>query len=156
MKKELITAFFLQIFLISCIKKKNADLNVVFDRVDNIVVGSEVKMNGYTVGKVNGLKLLNNGVLVGIKLTEKIHISSGSEFFISSPLVGASSVNIKPSSTKSYLSNKDTVPGKFEEKGLLDSFISDSANRKKIQDALTKIAEGIKELLEARKDSTRQ
>jgi ABC-type transporter Mla subunit MlaD len=133
----------------SC-KKMQPDFFILFDRTDNISKGSEVKMNGLVIGEVASLKLLDNGVVAGIRLHKKIKISSTSGFSILSPLLGNASISIDPRPSTQYLSTKDTVAGYYVQQKPLDHLFSDTVARKKIQTSLDKIAEGLKELIEAR------
>lgn len=156
MKRYLIKTLLLLVFFTSCSNKKRTDLNIIFDRVDNVVVGTELRMHGYTIGEVTSLKLLDRGVLVGVRVNQKIKIPIGSEFTITSSLIGASTINVEPSATDIFLTQKDTANGIYQTKGLLDDLVSDSLARNKMKQALNKINAGIKEFIEARRDSTKR
>ncbi|MEO6610832.1 MAG: MCE family protein [Chitinophagaceae bacterium] len=150
----LILLFTLCTLLQACSSQKKENLIIVFDRVDNLNTKSEVKIHGIDVGEVSGLKLIDTGVLVKIRLSEKRQIPAGSTFSIINPMIGASYIDIEPSKEPTFLTVKDTVSGKYNERGLLDNLMTDSVNRKKIQEAVEKIAEGLKELAKSKKDST--
>jgi ABC-type transporter Mla subunit MlaD len=156
MKGGYLKIFFILAFFTACHRQKKTDLNILFDRVDNIAVGSEVRMHGFTIGEVNRLKMMGNGILVSISFKEKTDIPAGSKFSIYSPLIGSSVIDIKPSTQSIFLTKRDTATGKYDTKGLLDDMFSDSTRKAKANKAVEKIAEGIKELIEAKKDTSIQ
>jgi hypothetical protein len=61
-----------------------------------------------------------------------------------------------PSDKTVFLTNKDTARGYYLQKALVDGIISDSTKREKIQESLDKIGRGIKELVEASRDTTQE
>ncbi|MGQ0738004.1 MAG: MlaD family protein [Bacteroidota bacterium] len=153
----IILSIALSLFFLACARHKKNKLTIVFDRVDNLQAGSPVKIQGIDIGKVLGLNLIDGGVLVKITLWDNKQIPAGSIFSIVNPMIGSAAyIDIEPSESAVFLSSEDTASGKYGERGLLDNLISDSAKRKKIEEALDKIAEGLKELVNARKDSTRE
>jgi ABC-type transporter Mla subunit MlaD len=146
---------FMCLFFGACLGNKKNKLAIIFDRVDNLEIGSSQKIHGIDIGKVSNLKLIDTGVLVKISLSNKRVIPIGSKFSIINPMIGVTYIDIEPSTSNTFLTPKDTVTGKYGEKGLLDNLVSDSTTRKKMKEAYNKIAEGIKELIEAKKDSIR-
>ena len=150
----LILLFTVWTLLQACSYQKKDNLIIVFDRVDNLNTKSAVKIHGIDVGEVSSLKLIDTGVMVSIKLSGKRQIPAGSTFSIINPMIGAAYIDIEPSKESVFLTANDTMSGKYGERGLLDNLMTDSVSRKKIQEALGKIAEGLRELAKSRNDST--
>ncbi len=143
------------LLFIACSQKNKNKLSVLFDNVSNLEKGADVKLHGITIGEVTNMELLGDSVLVDIKLNKEQKIPVGSKFSILNPLIGNASVIIEPSEQKVFLKTEDTVKGSYEAKGILDTFFADSLNRQKAREALNKITTGLKELAEAKKDSSK-
>jgi ABC-type transporter Mla subunit MlaD len=129
---------------------------VVFDRVDELQNGSQVLCNGLTIGKVIDLKEYEKRILVRFELKDNIQIPKGSKFYVKVPLLGTSNLVVKFSDSTTFLTAKDTVSGSYTENPSLDSLISDTTKRRKIEQSLDKIATGVKELMETVRDSSKQ
>lgn len=130
-KLFLISSLALGLLFSDCSGNRKNRLAILFDRVDNLGVGSEVKIHGITIGKVTHLSLIDNGVLVKIAFRDKREIPVGSKFSIINPMIGVAYIDIEPSMSNTFLTPEDTATGKYGEKGLLDNLISDSTTRKK-------------------------
>ena len=139
----------------ACSHKNKNKLSILFDNVSNLGKGAEVKLHGITIGEVTNMELLGDSVLVDIKLNKEQKIPVGSKFSILNPLIGNALVVIEPSEQKTFLKQIDTAKGSYEAKGILDTFFADSLNRQKAREALYKITTGLKELAEAKKDSSK-
>jgi len=137
----------------ACKEQNNYDINVMFSRVDNVVIGSEVKLNGLDIGSVSKMKMIKDSILVRVTIDKKIKIPTGSLFQISSPFIGSAYVYVTPSTNKFFISNNDTISGVYEKTNLLDEITKDSITKKKVMDAVEKIKEGFDDLIKARKDS---
>lgn len=146
----------LTISFFACSYDNKSKVTVLFDRVDNIEKGSKVYLKGFPVGEVTHLELLGDSVLADIKLSDTIRIPLDSKFIINPSLIGSAHITIEPSDKTTYLTNKDTASGFYLQKGLLDDMVSDSTRREKIQQSLDKIGQGIKELVEAARDTTQK
>ena len=141
------------IFLAACSQKNKNRLNILFDKVDNLQKGGDVKLHGITIGEVTAMDLLGDSVLVAIKLEKEQKIPIGSKFSITNPLIGSPSITIEPSGQKEFLTQTDTAKGCYETKGVLDTFFSDSLNRQKAKKVIDTINNRLKELIELKKES---
>ncbi len=152
MTRQLLLLSMLTLFLLSCSHKNK--LKIVFDRVDNIDVGSRVHLKGVSIGEVTNLELFGDSVLVNITINKSIQITVDSKFIINHSLVSLSYISIEPSDQKKYLTSKDIASGVYLKKGLFEDIISDSTTRADIKQSLDKIGTGIKELIEVRDSAT--
>jgi ABC-type transporter Mla subunit MlaD len=150
-----VSAIVLLLF-ISCSKKRTYKLYVLFDKVDNLYEGAEVKMNGIQIGKVKQMELYGDSVLVDMSITRQYEIPAESNFKIINSLIGGATVSIYRSDKKSILKSSDTVRGSYMKEGLLDSFFADSLNRQKAKEAIEKIVTGLKELEQSKRDSAKK
>jgi phospholipid/cholesterol/gamma-HCH transport system substrate-binding protein len=94
--------------------KKSFTLYAVYNRSEGIIEANPVLVNGYKVGQIQSLKLLNNKngykVLVTIMLTEKVDIPKGSHAkIVSSDLLGSKAIEIAFSDSSVMVSNGDTL-----------------------------------------------
>ncbi len=142
------------LFLIACSRNMNR-LTILFDRVDHLEVGSEVKIYGVIVGKVTDLDLVDSGVLVKLSIKKESKIPVGSVFTIERSLIGSASIIVQPSTQTAFLTASDTAIGKYSEKKLLDEFVADSARKEKIRVAIEKISSGLRDLIDPVKDSVK-
>lgn len=99
---------------VNVFKKQNTYISL-FDNVNNLNVSSPVLVNGYQVGLVNSIHMLENDSLelaVEIRLDKGFKVKKGSKLEFSSDFLGASSVSllINPYSSE-YLSPGDTILG---------------------------------------------
>lgn len=129
--------------------------SVLFNRVDGLEKGSAVLNRGISVGKVTYLDFYKDQVLVKFELREGMHIPRGSIFAIRNALLSPTYINVDYSDSTIFLTSKDTVPGLYENKSLID-ILSGTVHKRPIDQSLKKIATGIGELIEAAKDSTKQ
>ena len=150
---RLITASILTHSLFACSQDDKSKVTVLFDRVDKVEKGGDVFLKGISVGEVTHLELFGDSVLVDIKLADTIKIPVDSKFIIYPSILGSSNISIERSEKTVFLTNKDTARGYYYKKGLFDAMVSDSTKREKIQQSLDKIGRGIKELVEASRDT---
>lgn len=142
------------IMLVSaCTNQYKRKVTIVFDRVDNLEIGSKAYMKGFPVGEVTSLDLASKGVLVDVRLIRDIQIPVNSKFSIDPSLFGSASIVIEPSGETTYLTFKDTSTGQYIHRKLLDHVVSDTGKARKFQQSIDKIGEGIKELLETSRDT---
>ena len=99
---------------VNIFKKQNTYISV-FNNVFNLNVSSPILVNGYQVGLINSINMLNNDSLnlaVELRLDKGFKVKKGSKLEFSTDFLGASTVNllINPYSTE-YLSPGDTIPG---------------------------------------------
>ena len=107
---------------VNIFQKQNSYISV-FDNVNNLNVSSPILVNGYQVGLVNSIRMLEDDSLnlaVEIRLDKGFKVKKGSKLEFSSDFLGGSSVSllINPYSTE-YLSPGDTITG-TRSVGLMD------------------------------------
>jgi ABC-type transporter Mla subunit MlaD len=122
----------------SCSGKKEKRA-IIFNRIDNLSKNAEVKMLGVPIGKVINCSLVDSGVLVEIKLNSKKEIPGGSTATIINPFIGPAYINIEPSKSNYFLTEKDTIIGLYEDVKILDKMLSDTITKRKIEEAFDKI-----------------
>lgn len=124
------------ILLVACSDHQNR-LFVLADNVEGIREHSEVRVNGAVIGKVYRMKLLNQGVLLELKLDKEIQLPVGSTGAIENPAWGAAYVSIIPAKERNkMLHDGDTLAAQYHKEKMLDALISDSAKSNKIQNTL--------------------
>lgn len=101
-------------------------LYAVYPRVDNLIPANPVQVNGYKIGQISKISLINrngkNAILVKFLLTEKVQIPKNSiARAVSADLLGTKAVELVYSSNKEFVSNGDTLKGETEQ-GLKESF----------------------------------
>jgi len=94
--------------------KKDFTLYALYNRAEGVIEANPVMVNGYRVGRVHKLKLLQrNGqykVLVSFLLYEKVNIPVGSRAkIISSDLLGSKAIEIGFSNSLQYVNDGDTL-----------------------------------------------
>ena len=99
---------------VNIFQKQNTYISV-FDNVNNLNVSSPVLVNGYQVGLVNSIHMMQNDSLnlaVEIRLDKGFRVKKGSKLEFNTDFLGGSSVNllISPYGTE-YLSAGDTIAG---------------------------------------------
>ncbi len=112
----LLLSFSTPIVISSCSKQN--EVYLILEDSTDLKKESAVLINGYKTGDVHNLKLLNNHkTLVTIRLTEDIDIPEDSEFIVvKSNLLGDADININIGNSKTYISTKDTLLGRNEQK----------------------------------------
>ena len=99
---------------VNIFQKQNTYISV-FDNVNNLNVSSPVLVNGYQVGLVNSIQMMQNDSLnlaVEIRLDKGFRVKKGSKLEFNTDFLGGSSVNllVSPYGTE-YLSPGDTIAG---------------------------------------------
>jgi phospholipid/cholesterol/gamma-HCH transport system substrate-binding protein len=94
--------------------KKDFTLYALYNKADGVIEANPVLINGYRVGQVNKLKLVQRTgeykVLVTFLIYEKVNIPKGSRAKItSSDLLGSKAVEIGFSDSKEFVSDGDTL-----------------------------------------------
>lgn len=143
----------LAIFLFGACSPQKNKLIMVFDNVSGITDKSEIKMNGVVVGSVYKMSLLDMGVLVKASIEKEVRIPINSKASVVMPFLGNSFIDIVPSDNKNYLSPQDTLRGVYFEEKILDKLTSDTTKKRKIQDALEKLKEGIDSIIKSNKSN---
>ncbi len=99
---------------VNIFRKQNTYISV-FDNVNNLNVSSPILVNGYQVGLINSIHMMDNDSLdlaVEIRLDKGFRVKKGSKLEFSSDFLGSSSVSllINPYTTE-FLSPGDTITG---------------------------------------------
>jgi phospholipid/cholesterol/gamma-HCH transport system substrate-binding protein len=93
-----------------------------FTELGTLAKSNEVKINGYVIGKVYDLNVKDKdltAVVATINLTSDVNIPKDSKGFISSSLLGTSTVVIEKGLSKEYLKPGDTLKTRIDS-GILD------------------------------------
>ncbi|HEY0751517.1 MAG TPA: MlaD family protein [Chitinophagaceae bacterium] len=117
-------------------------LYMVFYDLGGLTKSNEVKINGYVIGKVYELNAKDknvNGIVATINLSEDVNIPDNSTAVISSPIIGASYIDIEKGSSTVYLQPGDTLKTRIDV-GILDDVKS------QLTPTLTSVREGIDSL----------
>lgn len=101
-------------------------LYAVYPKIDNLIVGSPIQINGYKIGQVKSISLLQQGdktgILVKFLITEEVEIPKGSiAKAVSADLLGTKAVEIIYGKSKEFLKSGDTLVAETEQ-GLKESF----------------------------------
>ena len=99
---------------VNIFQKQNSYISI-FDNVHNLNVSSPILVNGYQVGLINSIHMIENdsmNLAVEIRLHKGFKVKKGSKLEFSTDFLGSSSVNllINPYTTE-YLSPGDTISG---------------------------------------------
>ena len=92
--------------------KRNKKIYAVFSELGPLSKSNEVKINGYVIGNISGLKAMDkdlSGFVATIKLKEDVNIPTNSIAYISSPLLGSSFINIEKGDATLFLRSGDTL-----------------------------------------------
>ena len=99
---------------VNIFKKQNNYISV-FDNVNNLNISSPILVNGYQIGLINSISMMQNdsmNLAVEIRLDKGFRVKKGSKLEFSTDFLGSSSVSllVNPYSTE-YLSPGDTIAG---------------------------------------------
>ena len=119
----------------------------MFDNVEGLEKGSKIYFKGVEIGNVSNIDLYQDKVSVGILYNDKANIPFGSKFTIKNSLTSSASIYIDPTNSNEYLTQKDTVVGKYYEEGFIENLSSDSTQNRKLKSSVNKIVQGIKEIV---------
>lgn len=91
----------------------------VYDRVDGLSVSNPVKVNGYRVGRVSSIELMQSGastrMLVGMDITDDLEVYEGSEaMLVDEDLLGGKAVVINLRRGGRILQDEDTLRGTID------------------------------------------
>jgi phospholipid/cholesterol/gamma-HCH transport system substrate-binding protein len=101
-------------------------LYAVYPKIDNLIPANAVQINGYKIGQVRSISLIEKGgknqVLVKFLITEDVAIPKNSTAkIVATDLLGSKVVEVLFSSSKEYAQNGDTLRSDTEQ-GLKESF----------------------------------
>lgn len=102
--------------------KKSRKIYAVFNDLGSLSKSNEVKINGYVIGSVFALDVKDkdmSGIVATINLSQDVNIPVDSKALISTPLVGASFIQIEKGSSKEFLKPGDTLTTRVDV-GILD------------------------------------
>jgi len=98
--------------------KTSEDYYVVYDKIDGLLESSPVTINGYHVGQVTDISLLedNSGkILVTVSITGDFNIPKGSNAkIVASDIMGTKSIRLEINQSTDFYMPDDTIPGSIE------------------------------------------
>jgi phospholipid/cholesterol/gamma-HCH transport system substrate-binding protein len=100
----------------------------IYDNIDQLAVSNPVLVNGYAVGRVSRIRILqshNNHVLIEMEIDSDIEITDSTKAILNSELLGGKSVLLKMGHSKKKLKPGDTLHTEVA-KGMFD-VISETA-----------------------------
>ncbi|HSU28747.1 MAG TPA: MlaD family protein [Chitinophagaceae bacterium] len=101
---------------------KSKKIYAVFDDLGSLSKSNDVKINGLVIGKVYSLEATDkniSGIVATINLTHDVNIPRDSKAFISTPLIGGSTLIIEKGTDTVYLKPGDTLKTKVDN-GIVD------------------------------------
>ncbi len=104
--------------------KKKRYYYAVYENIDQLEVSNPVLVNGYAVGRVSNIDILqnrNNNVLVELEIDANIVITDSTKAILNSELLGGKSVFLKMATSKKILNARDTLLTEVA-KGMFDVF----------------------------------
>jgi phospholipid/cholesterol/gamma-HCH transport system substrate-binding protein len=96
---------------------RSKKIYAVFGNLGTLAKSNEVKINGYTIGKVYEFEPVDkdlNGIRVTINLTQDVNIPDNSVAYISSGLLGSSNITIDKGNATTYLPNGGMLKTRFD------------------------------------------
>jgi hypothetical protein len=110
------TTYLLLLLTFSCNSGDTYNLLVEFDKVDGLYEKAEVKINGFKVGSVKKMDLVNNKIITSLTIDSKTKISNEAVFTIkSSDLLGTKHIEIDNiDSSDKFLSDGDKIQGFYD------------------------------------------
>jgi phospholipid/cholesterol/gamma-HCH transport system substrate-binding protein len=121
----------------------------IYDNINQLAISNPVLVNGYAVGRVSHIKILqkkNNHVLVELEIDSDIVLTDDTKAILNSELLGGKSVLLKIGHSPKTLNVNDTVKTEVA-KGMFDMF-SETATpvATDLQTTLRKFSEAIDNL----------
>jgi len=102
--------------------KRKKNYYAVYDNIDQLAVSNPVLVNGYAVGRVSDIKILqkrNNHVLIEMEIDADIVITDSTKAILNSELLGGKSVLLSMGHSKNKLNPGDTLHTEVA-KGMFD------------------------------------
>jgi len=100
------------------ILKRNTEYYVVYEKIDGLLESSSVTINGYQVGQVSDIELMNDysgRLFVTLSLHGDYKIAKGSTAkIVSSDIMGTKSIRMEIVHSGEYYQPSDTIPGSTE------------------------------------------
>jgi len=100
------------------ILKRNTEYYVVYEKIDGLLESSSVTINGYQVGQVSDIELMNDysgRLFVTLSLHGDYKIAKGSTAkIVSSDIMGTKSIRMEIVHSGEYYHPNDTIPGSTE------------------------------------------
>jgi phospholipid/cholesterol/gamma-HCH transport system substrate-binding protein len=96
----------------------------VYDNINQLAISNPVLVNGYAVGRVSHIKILqkrNNHVLVELEIDSDIVLTDDTKAILNSELLGGKSVLLKIGHSSKVLNSNDTLKTEVA-KGMFDVF----------------------------------
>ena len=94
-------------------------LYAVYPKIENLIPSNAVQINGYKIGQVKSISLIEKGgknqVLIKFRITEDVNIPKGSiAKTVSTDLLGSKAVEVIFSNNKQFVQNGDTLVAENE------------------------------------------
>lgn len=96
----------------------------IYDNVDQLAVSNPVLVNGYAVGRVSHIRIMQerqNKVLVELDIDSDIHLGDSTKAILNSDFLGGKSILLAIGKVNQPLAPKDTILAEVA-KGMLDVF----------------------------------
>lgn len=126
----------LALVTLSSCREGSYKLYVLFDNVEGLAEDSKVTSSGYTIGRIESMKLHKNGVLAELRFDNDVKIPQGSAFSIITPgLISPPQIDVELDyNKKAYYKSGDLLIGKtrgslLEEKAIPDSLAVEKLRR---------------------------
>ena len=145
---------FIILFSFHSCNSKSTRYKVIVDNVEGLETGSNVIYKDRTIGFVTDMDLFNDSVIVYFTLNKGNQIPKGSTFIVQHPTLGISGLYVESSKLRETMTLSDTARGYRDTARFL--FGADTAGARKRKEAFLKIADGIKEFVEATRDSSKR
>lgn len=134
----------LLLLLISCGQKEHK-LTILFDRIDNLQIGSGVYCKGLQVGEVLKEEFYRTGeIIVDVKLGSEIKIPVDSRFIIKNNSLTGTIIEIHFSDSTNYITPTDTLTGYYKGTIIPEIAVTDTAAYRRALD--TTLKQAIKEI----------
>ncbi len=94
---------------------KEYSLTILYDNVNGLKAGSPITVAGYTVGKVEEMRLIGAGIAVEASLQSKVRLPKDSQALIkSASIMGGKYIAITPGMSPDALESGDTLRGTYQ------------------------------------------
>ncbi len=95
--------------------KKEYSLTILYENVGGLRAGSPIMVAGYTVGKVEDMRLHGTGIAVETSLESNVHLPIDSQALIkSASIMGGKYIAITPGNSPQTLASGDTLRGTYQ------------------------------------------
>ena len=138
--KKLISYFTTVFLLIGCLGiNSGIEQKVIFNKVDNLAVGTAVVLNGYPVGNVASVRLDESYRIEAVLALDKgVQFPLDSRFICTQQMLGGSLIQVVPGNNTVLLDGTQTLLGETREAFLTNASDSLANQAQPIRDFLNK------------------